>query len=51
MIEVKWALVAMVIIFITAIIGVTVDSYKDYDCRIAYANSNKTAEEVAKICK
>lgn len=49
--EIKWIAIMMALwVTVIGIAGVS-EAYFKTECRQSYANSNKTAEEIASICK
>lgn len=49
--EVKWAMIAMAVIFGGGMAAAGIGEYQKGQCKIAYVQSNKTAEEINRICK
>ena len=48
--EIKWAMIAMAIIFGGAMSAAGIGEYQKGQCKIAYSQSAKTAEEIKTIC-
>lgn len=49
--EIKWAMIAMAVLFGGLVAAGSIGEYQKGQCKIAYVQSNKTAEEINKICK
>lgn len=48
--EMKWLMIAWAVIMGSMFVGMGFEAKTKSDCRIAFAQSNKTGEEIAKIC-
>ena len=48
--EAKWISISIAIIFGVIGIGIGVSEYQRGQCKIAYSQSTKTAEEIKTIC-
>ena len=49
--ELKWPMIAMAVIFGGGMFAASVGEYQKGQCKIAYVQSAKTAEEINRICK
>lgn len=49
--ETKWAMIALAVLFGGAMMGASIEEYQKGQCKIAYVQSTKTAEEINRICK
>jgi hypothetical protein len=49
--EVKWAVIVMVVLFGGMFAGLSVEKYQQNQCRIASVQAGKSADDIAKICK
>ncbi len=49
--EIKWFAIAVSVIFGGGMAAAGIGEYQKGQCKIAYVQSNKTAEEINKICK
>ena len=49
--EFKWIMIAVAVSFSALMAPMVVDKYASAQCRIAYTQSTKTAEEISKICR
>lgn len=49
--EIKWAMIAMAVIFGGMFAGLSVEKYQVNQCRIASVQAGKSADEIVKICK
>lgn len=48
--ETKWMAIMASIMFVAAFGSIALETYTEKQCVVAYAGSNKTAEEIAKVC-
>ena len=48
--EIKWAMIAFSVIFVSLFIGLGISEYQKTQCKLGYAWSGKTAEDIVKIC-
>ena len=48
--EMKWLAIMTVGIFIALFTTVAVEKYSANQCKIAYVNSGKSAEDILKLC-
>lgn len=48
--EMKWYAITMVALFASLGISEGVKEYQQGQCKVAYATTNHTAEEIAKVC-
>lgn len=51
MMEEKWMWIAVAVGFIMLGVHGVMDSYQKNQCRISYAASTKSPEEIAQLCK
>jgi len=49
--ESKWLAIMMIGTMAAGMTAVAVESYNESQCKLAYVQSTKTAEEINKICK
>ena len=49
--EIKWIAIMVVCVSLVGAVATTAESYFKSECRQSYAQSNKTVEEIASICK
>jgi hypothetical protein len=49
--DMKWFAIVMIFIIGIPMAGLALEKYTVNQCRIAYASTNHTAEEIAKVCK
>lgn len=49
--EPKWTLITVAVVFFLFSIGLGLEQYEKHECKMAALNTNKTAEEIVKICK
>lgn len=49
--EAKWVVIAFAAITMSMFAGVGTSEYMNHKCRIELAKSNRTVDEIAKICK
>ena len=49
--EMKWLMIAWATIMVAMFIGAGYESHTKANCRVAFAQSNKTVDEIEKICK
>lgn len=49
--EVKWAMIAMAVLFGSMFVGLSVEKYQINQCRIASVQAGKSSDEIVKICK
>lgn len=49
--ETKWLAIMMIGIMVAGFGSAAVESYSSNQCKLAYAQSEKTAEEILKVCK
>ena len=49
--ESKWLMIAWASIMVAMFVGMGFEAHTKSECRTAYVQSNKTAEEINKICK
>lgn len=49
--ELKWFVTAWAAIMIAVALQAAVEKYQVNQCRISYAQSGRSAEDIAKICK
>lgn len=49
--EMKWLMVAWATIMTAMFVGMGFEAYTKSECRTAYVQSNKSADEINKICK
>lgn len=49
--ETKWLAIMMIGIMSAGFGGMAVESYASNQCKLAYAQSDKTADEILKVCK
>lgn len=49
--EMKWLMIAWATIMIGMFAGSSYEAKTKADCRVAFAQSNKTVEEIKQICK
>lgn len=49
--DVKWIMIGFALIVSAMFGGAALITYNQSQCRIAYAQSDKTAEEISKVCK
>jgi hypothetical protein len=49
--EVKWMAIAVAVIFASMFGAAAFEAYTKNQCRAAYATSNRTVEEIAKVCR
>jgi len=49
--EIKWAIIGFAIIIIAISVDHSVTEISVDKCKVQYAQSNRTAEEILKICK
>lgn len=47
----KTLVIIMVIYFLFMGIGLSVETYNEHQCKIAYVNSNKTVAEIKELCE
>lgn len=48
--EAKWICISIAIIFSVLGIGIGVSEYQKGQCKVAYSQTTKTAEEIKTIC-
>jgi hypothetical protein len=48
--EIKWMAIAFTVLFGGAMMALGITEYQKGQCKIAYVQSNKTAEEIKNIC-
>lgn len=48
--EYKWFYISGALIAIAAFTGITAEKYTINQCKVSYISSNKTADEILKIC-
>lgn len=48
--EMKWLAILVIGVFSGLFTAIAVDKYSENQCKIAYAASNKTAEDIVKLC-
>lgn len=48
--EIKWLMVAWAVIMTGMFAGMSYEAKTRADCRVAFAQSNKTADEIVKLC-
>ena len=48
--ELKWAMITLSVLFGGAMCAAGMGEYQKGQCKIAYVQSTKTAEEINKIC-
>lgn len=48
--DLKWIAITMIVLFGGMFVGVSYEAHTKAECRIAFAQSNKTADEIVKIC-
>lgn len=49
--ENKWYFIMMAVVMSAIMIGAGVDSWQKSSCKVEYAKSNRTVEEINEICK
>lgn len=49
--EMKWLAIMIIGVMTAGMTAVSIESYTKSQCKLAYAQSFKTAEEINKICK
>jgi hypothetical protein len=49
--DMKWYACVLIAIVGFPMLGMTIEKYQLNQCRIAYAATNHTAEEIEKVCK
>ena len=49
--EGKWAAFAVAAFFVTISVSAVMSEYMNHQCRMAFAQSGRPADEIAKICK
>ena len=49
--EIKWVAIAVAVMFGAMFGAAAFESYAKNQCRAAYASSNRTADEIAKVCR
>jgi len=50
MMEMKWYFIAMTMMMVAMFVGMAYETRTKSDCALAYANSNRPAAEIQKIC-
>ena len=50
-IEMKWLSIMMIGIMVAGMGGIAMTDYQKSQCKLAYAQSSKTADEINQICK
>lgn len=48
--EFKWIAILMIGVFGTLFMAISVEKYSESQCKIAYVQSNKSAEDILKLC-
>ena len=48
--ELKWLMVAWAIIMTGMFVGMSYEAKTRADCRVEFAQSNKTVDEIVKLC-
>jgi len=48
--EVKWYMIAVSVMMVASFGALAYSSHEKSQCRIAYAKSNRSVEDIAKIC-
>ena len=48
--EMKWLMIAWAVIMVAMFGGMSYEAKTKADCRIAFAQSNKTVEEIVTLC-
>ena len=48
--EIKWFAIIMVSVFTSMAVSIGIEKYSEGQCKIAYASSNKSAEDIVKLC-
>jgi hypothetical protein len=48
--EMKWFAIMVAVMFSAMFAGLAFEKYTENQCKIAFAGSNHTAEEIAKVC-
>ena len=48
--EMKWLMIAWAVIMAAMFAGMSYEAKTKADCRISFAQSNKTVEEIVKLC-
>lgn len=48
--DLKWISITMIVLFGGMFAGVSYEAKSKAECRIAFSQSNKTADEIVKIC-
>ncbi len=49
--EAKWISIAIAAVFVAIAAENAVDRYSESQCKMAYTQSNRSADDIAKICK
>jgi len=49
--EYKWYFIMVAVAVVAMMGGVAVDSWQKNSCKMEYAKSNRTVEEIREICK
>jgi len=49
--EIKWAMIAMIVLFGGMFIGLGYSEHTKSQCRIASVQAGRSAEDIIKICK
>lgn len=49
--EMKWAMIAICVLFGSMFAGLGIEKYQQNQCRIASVQAGKSADDIAKICK
>ena len=49
--DMKWLSIMMIGIMVAGMGGMAMTEYQKSQCKLAYAQSTKTADEINKICK
>jgi hypothetical protein len=48
--EMKWLMIAWAVIMTGGLAGMSYEAKTKSDCRVAFAQSNKTVDEIVKLC-
>ena len=49
--EIKWAMIAMIVIFGSLFTSISFNSYQVNQCRIASVQAGMSADNIVKLCK
>jgi hypothetical protein len=49
--EIKWIVVGIVLVMLGSFVGLGLEQYQQYNCKVSLASSGRTVEEIQQICK